>query len=107
MHAGRRAALAALAMNAVTVQAGSLFGTVFRAGEPAQGIRMDLRCGAERDWRPTDARGFYRLTVSATGNCTLAAQQGPAIDVVVGRDARQLDLDYQSQPAPGRLVIHR
>lgn len=108
------AILCAAALWPLSVEAGTLYGTVRVGSTPAAGVGVSVACpGFGGPGRPppatgdatTDTRGSYSLRVEANGPCKMRLQRdgrtGPEFDVFVANNSLRLDVDADT--ALGRV----
>src|SRR5262245_24157365 len=83
--------------------AGRINGSVSEAGKPvAQGVKVDVACGANNYAAQTDAYGSFRLFVPDKGKCTLKVNfqgQAPSFEINSYEGSVQYDLILEKQGA--------
>ena len=76
--------------------AGNVYGTVTENGKPvAQGVKLEVTCGANKYNTETDANGAFKLFVKDQGKCSLTVAyqgQSPALDINSFEGSVQYDL---------------
>jgi hypothetical protein len=81
--------------------AGNVYGNISEAGKPvAQGVKIEVTCGANKYSAETDAGGAYKLFVKDQGKCALqVAYQGqtPSFEINSFEGSVQYDLVLEKQ----------
>src|SRR5262245_45549053 len=83
------------------VCAGKIYGSILEGGKPvAQGIKVDVTCGADTYSAQTDAYGAFNLFAKDKGKCVLKVTyqgQTPSIEVNSYDNSVQYDLVLEKQ----------
>ena len=83
--------------------AGKIHGSISEGGKPvAQGVKVDVTCGANNYNAQTDNYGAFNLFAKDTGKCVLKVTyqgQTPSIDVNSYDNSVQYDLVLEKQGA--------
>ena len=91
-----------LAFSSLAV-AGKIYGSVTEGGKPiAQGVKVEVTCGANNYAAQTDAYGSFKLFVPDKGKCALKVYyqgQTPSFDVNSYEGSVQYDLILEKQGA--------
>jgi len=81
--------------------AGNIYGSITDTGKPvAQGVKIDITCGANNHPSQTDANGSFKLFVPDKGKCTLKVTyqgQTPSIEINSYDGSVQYDLILEKQ----------
>ena len=100
-----RLAIAAVLILAVTsaAVAGNVYGSISEGGKPvAQGVKIEVTCGANKYSAETDASGTYKVFVKDQGKCAFhVAYQGqnPTFEINSFEGSVQYDLVLEKQGA--------
>jgi len=98
-----RLAIAAVLILAVTsaAVAGNVYGSISEGGKPvAQGVKIEVTCGANKYSAETDAMGSYKVFLKDQGKCALhVAYQGqsPSLEILSFEGSVQYDLVLEKQ----------
>jgi len=88
---------------AVAAHAGKIYGSVSEGGKPvAQGVKVEVTCGANNYAAQTDAYGAFKLFVPDKGKCTLKVNyqgQTPSFEINSYEGSVQFDLILEKQGA--------
>ncbi len=88
---------------AALAAAGNVYGTVTENGKAvAQGVKLEVTCGANKYNAETDANGAFKLFVKDQGKCSLAVSyqgQSPSMDINSFEGSVQYDLVLEKQGA--------
>ena len=91
-----------LAFSSLAV-AGKIYGSISEGGKPiAQGVKVEVTCGANNYAAQTDAYGAFKLFVPDKGKCALKVYyqgQTPSFDVNSYEGSVQYDLILEKQGA--------
>jgi hypothetical protein len=91
-----------LAFSSLAV-AGKIYGSISEGGKPiAQGVKVEVTCGANNYAAQTDAYGSFKLFVPDKGKCALKVYyqgQTPSFDVNSYEGSVQYDLILEKQGA--------
>ena len=83
--------------------AGKIYGSISEGGKPiAQGVKVEVTCGANNYAAQTDAYGSFKLFVPDKGKCALKVYyqgQTPSFDVNSYEGSVQYDLILEKQGA--------
>jgi hypothetical protein len=86
-----------------TAYAGKIYGSVSEGGKPvAQGVKVEVACGANNYAAQTDAYGAFKLFVPDKGKCTLKVYyqgQTPSFEINSYEGSVQFDLILEKQGA--------
>ena len=89
-----------LAFSSLAV-AGKIYGSISEGGKPiAQGVKVEVTCGANNYAAQTDAYGSFKLFVPDKGKCALKVYyqgQTPSFDVNSYEGSVQYDLILEKQ----------
>jgi len=85
-----------LAASSSLAAAGEIYGSITEAGKPvAEGLKVQLVCGADKVVTATDKYGAYRVFAQEEGECTLTLTIGaetPSIAVESFEDSARYNL---------------
>jgi hypothetical protein len=88
---------------AVAAYAGKVYGSLSEGGKPvAQGVKVEVACGAKNYAAQTDAYGAFKLFVPEKGKCTLKVNyqgQAPSFEINSYEGTVQYDLILEKQGA--------
>ena len=88
---------------AAAAYAGKIYGSVSEGGKPvAQGVKVEVACGANNYAAQTDAYGSFKLFVPDKGKCALKVHyqgQTPSFDINSYEGSVQYDLILEKQGA--------
>ena len=88
---------------AVTAYAGKIYGSVSEGGKPvAQGVKVEVTCGANNYAAQTDAYGSFKFFVPDKGKCLLKVNhqgQTPSIEINSYEGSVQYDLILEKSGA--------
>ena len=94
------AAVLIFAMTSAAV-AGNVYGSISEGGKSvAQGVKIEVTCGANKYSAETDATGTYKVFVKDQGKCALhVAYQGqtPSFEILSFEGSVQYDLVLEKQ----------
>lgn len=80
--------------------AGEIYGSITEGGKPlAEGLKVELSCGAEKVAAQTDKNGAYRLFAQEEGECTLT--------VTIGAETPSITVDSFEDSARYNLVLEK
>jgi hypothetical protein len=83
--------------------AGKIYGSVSEGGKPvAQGVKVEVTCGANNYAAQTDAYGSFKLFVPDKGKCALKVYyqgQTPSFEINSYEGSVQFDLILEKQGA--------
>jgi hypothetical protein len=86
---------------AVQAFAGKIYGSITEGGKPiAQGVKVEVACGASNYNAQTDAYGAFNLFATDKGKCMLKVLyqgQAPAIEINSYDNSVQYDLILEKQ----------
>jgi hypothetical protein len=89
--------------------AGNIYGSITEGGKPvAQGVKLEVMCGANKYGAETDANGAFKLFAKDQGKCMLkVAYQGqsPSFEISSYEGSVQYDLILEKQG--GNYVLKR
>jgi hypothetical protein len=89
--------------------AGKIYGSVSEGGKPvAQGVKLEVTCGANTYAAQTDAYGSFKLFVPDKGKCALKVHyqgQTPAFEINSYEGSVQYDLILEKQD--GKYTLRR
>jgi len=95
--------LVLILLSASLAFAGNVYGSITENGKPvAQGVKIEVACGANKYNTETDANGGYKLFVKDQGKCAMkVAYQGqtPSFDINSFEGSVQYDLILEKQGA--------
>ena len=80
---------------------GKIYGSITEGGKPvAQGVKVEVTCGANNNPAQTDAYGSFNLFVEDKGKCLLKVNyqgQTPSIEINSYQGSVQYDLILEKQ----------
>lgn len=83
--------------------AGNIYGSITEGGKPvAQGVKMEVTCGANKYASETDANGAFKLFAKDQGKCLLRVTyqgQSPSFEITSYEGSVQYDLILEKQGA--------
>jgi len=83
--------------------AGNIYGSITEGGKPvAQGVKMEVTCGANKYGAETDANGAFKLFAKDQGKCLLRVTyqgQSPSFEINSYEGSVQYDLILEKQGA--------
>ncbi|HYR86107.1 MAG TPA: hypothetical protein VE422_18615 [Terriglobia bacterium] len=89
--------------------AGNIYGSIMEGGKPvAQGVKMEVTCGANKYGGETDANGAFKLFIKDQGKCMLKVTyqgQSPSFEINSFEGPVQYDLILEKQG--GQYVLKR
>jgi hypothetical protein len=88
---------------ALPASAGIIFGTLYRGNQPLANAQVILKCGSVLGAGQSNAQGYYRLGLIASGDCVLNVD-GKEAPVSLGNDPVRRDFDV---PVAGQVLMPR
>ena len=81
--------------------AGNIYGSITEGGKPiAQGVKLEVACGANKYGAETDANGAFKLFAKDQGKCMLKVTyqgQSPSFEINSFEGSVQYDLVLEKQ----------
>ena len=86
----------------VPAQAAAINGMIRSKAGPLANAAVRLQCGGAASPGRTDERGYYALSINASGLCTLTVNDGNSASVLLGPNPVRYDFDV---PADARAPL--
>ena len=95
--------------SAASAFAGKIYGSVSEGGKPvAQGVKVEVTCGAKNYAAQTDAYGSFKLFVPDKGKCALKVNvQGQAPSFEINSYEGSVQYDLILEKTGGQYTLRR